>query len=457
MSGIPVDSMENIWLEVQSNISKIMTTQLFNAWIKPIKFLSVQGEYLILEVPDSFSKKFIQEKYSDIISEAMTALTNTSYSLEFTLQEKREEFGTPESFEKATPPSIENAIQIDKKSDNIPFLNPKYTFDKFVCGTSNQFAYAASQAVANKPATNYNPLFIYGGVGLGKTHLLIAIGNQILSGNSSAKICYYTSEKFMNEMINCIRHKKMDDFRNKFRKADVLLIDDIQFMAGRQATQEEFFHTFNSLYESHKQIVLTSDKFPKEIPDLAERLRSRFEWGLIADIQPPDTETKSAILKKKAEFDGISLPDDVALFLSTSSASNVRELEGMLVRLGAYSSLTNSKITLTMAREVLKDIIVDKSKDITIESIQKTVADHFQLKVSDLKSEKRVKTLVVPRQIAIYICRDLTKASYPEIGDKFGGKDHSTVIHSVKKIEKLMATDNETRNTIELIKRLMLN
>ncbi|GAM08498.1 chromosomal replication initiator protein DnaA [Geobacter sp. OR-1] len=335
-------------------------------------------------------------------------------------------------------------------------MNPKYTFEKFVCGSSNQFAYAASQAVANNPATNYNPLFIYGGVGLGKTHLLIAIGNQILATNKSARICYYTSEKFMNEMINSLRHKKMDDFRNKFRKADVLLIDDIQFMANKPATQEEFFHTFNSLYESHKQIVLTSDKFPKEIPELEERLRSRFEWGLIADIQPPDTETKSAILKKKAEFDGILLPDDVALFLSSSSASNVRELEGMLVRLGAYSSLTNSKITLTMAKEVLKDIIVDKSKDISIEYIQKAVADHFQLKISDLKSDKRIKTLVVPRQIAIFICRELTKASYPEIGDKFGGKDHSTVIHSVKKIEKLLGQDHEIRNTIEIIRRSLL-
>ncbi|MBT0665067.1 chromosomal replication initiator protein DnaA [Geobacter pelophilus] len=450
--------MEKIWQEVQFNISKVMTPQTFNAWIKPIRFQSVQGDYLILEVPDSFSREFIKEKYSGIISEAMTALTSTSYSLEFALQEKRDPIPeTPVPAPEAGIDSNVNKAKSEKEADFQTFLNPKYTFEKFVCGSSNQFAYAASQAVANNPATNYNPLFIYGGVGLGKTHLLIAIGNQILASNSSARICYYTSEKFMNEMINSLRHKKMDEFRNKFRKADVLLIDDIQFMANKPATQEEFFHTFNSLYESHKQIVLTSDKFPKEIPDLEERLRSRFEWGLIADIQPPDTETKSAILKKKAEFDGIMLPDDVALFLSSSSASNVRELEGMLVRLGAYSSLTNSKITLTMAREVLKDIIVDKSKDISIESIQKTVADHFQLKVSDLKSDKRIKTLVVPRQIAIYICRELTKASYPEIGEKFGGKDHSTVIHSVKKIEKLFAQDNEIRNTIDFIKRSLLS
>jgi chromosomal replication initiator protein len=261
----------------------------------------------------------------------------------------------------------------------------------------------------------------------------------------------------MNEMINCLRHKKMDDFRNKFRKADVLLIDDIQFMAGKQATQEEFFHTFNTLYESHKQIVLTSDKFPKDIPDLEERLRSRFEWGLIADIQPPDIETKTAILKKKAEFDSIYLPDDVALFLASSSATNVRELEGMLVRLGAYASLTSSKITLTMAREVLKDIIVEKTREISIELIQKTVADHFQLKVSDLKSDKRLKTIVLPRQIAIYICRDMTKASLPEIGKRFGGKDHTTVIHSVKKIEACISQDPDMKATLEVIKRVLLN
>ena len=450
--------MEKIWQEVQSNISKVMTPQTYNAWIKPIRYQSVDGENLVLEVPDSFSREFIREKYSSIISEAMSALTNTSYSLEFALQEKREPVSVPSpSLEKIPSPVRENRSQPEKNDDLRTYLNAKYTFDKFVCGSSNQFAYAASMAVADNPATNYNPLFIYGCVGLGKTHLLMAIGNQILARNNSARIFYYTSEKFMNEMINCMRHKKMEEFRNKFRKADVLLIDDIQFMDNKTATQEEFFHTFNSLHESHKQIVLTSDKFPKEIPDLEERLRSRFEWGLIADIQPPDTETKSAILKKKAEFDRIDLPDDVALFLASSSASNVRELEGMLVRLGAYSSLTNSKITLTMAREVLKDIIVDKTRDISIEIIQKAVADQFQLKVSELKSEKRVKTLVVPRQIAIYLCRELTKASFPEIGSKFGGKDHSTVIHSVRKIEKLLSQDHEIKNHVELIKRGLLS
>ncbi len=453
--------MDKIWHEVKSNISKVMTPQTFNAWIKPIRFQSVNGDYLVLEVPDSFSREFIKDKYSNIIYEALSALTNTSYVLEFSIQDKKDPVnGQNDSVPDQSLNTSSKSIQ-RKSSDNNydfrTFLNPKYTFEKFVCGSGNQFAHAASQAVANNPASSYNPLFIYGGVGLGKTHLLMAIGNHILANNNSARICYYTSEKFMNEMINCIRHKKMDEFRNKFRKADVLLIDDIQFMAGRQATQEEFFHTFNTLYESHKQIVLTSDKFPKEIPDLEERLRSRFAWGLIADIQPPDTETKSAILKKKAEFDGIQLPDDVALFLASSSANNVRELEGMLVRLGAYSSLTNSTITLSMAKEVLKDIIVDKTKDISIELIQKAVSDHFQLKVSELKSDKRIKTVVLPRQIAIYLCRDLTKASFPEIGDKFGGKNHSTVIHSVNKIIKILTQDHDMKNTIEIIKRGLLS
>jgi chromosomal replication initiator protein len=260
----------------------------------------------------------------------------------------------------------------------------------------------------------------------------------------------------MNEMINCIRHKKMDEFRSKFRKADVLLIDDIQFMAGREATEVEFFHTFNALYESHKQIVITSDKFPKDIPGLEERLRSRFEWGLIADIQVPDVETKVAILKKKAELNKIDLPDDVAMLIGSSNASNIREIEGMLIRIGAYASLTKNKINMTMAKDILKDIIVDKSKEISIELIQKTVADHYKIKVSDIKSDRRLKTFVIPRQIAIYLCRELTKASFPEIGDKFGGKDHSTVIYAVKKINTIMSSNPDISNSYDSIKRKLL-
>ena len=447
--------MEKVWLEAQGNIEKVLTPQTFNTWIKPIIFSGATSSSLILEVPNKFIKEWVAEKYLSMIQEAVSALTDATFQIEFKLAEKGD--GEKSSEPPMEKPATQTGREKSKTGDLTTNLNSKYTFDTFVCGSSNQFAHAASQAVANKPASSYNPLFIYGGGGLGKTHLLCAIGNQILGKNSKARVCYYTSEKFMNEMINCIRYKKMDEFRNKFRKMDVLLIDDIQFMAGKEATQEEFFHTFNSLYESHKQIVVTSDKFPKDIPQLEERLRSRFEWGLIADIQPPDTETKVAILKRKAELNAISLPDDVAMFLGSSSTSNVRELEGMLIRLGAFASLTGSEVTLTMAREVLKDIIVDKSRDVTVEMIQKYVADHFRIKLSDMKSDKRLKALVVPRQIAVYLCRELTKASYPEIGDKFGGKDHSTIIYSMKKVERQLAQDLELKSTIENLKRGLLS
>ncbi len=450
--------MENIWQAAQDNIEKVLTPQTFTTWIKPIRFSHINNNQFILQVPNKFIKDWVREKYFSMIQEAVNSLAERQYQLEILISEHDSNEVTPVEPKparkaKESVPAAEAEIASNLNGK----LNPKYTFDTFVCGSSNQFAYAASQAVAAKPATNYNPLFIYGGVGLGKTHLLIAIGNEILKNKPKARICYYTSEKFMNEMINSLRYKKMEEFRNKFRKADLLLIDDIQFMQGKEATQEEFFHTFNSLYESHKQIILTSDKFPREIPGLEERLRSRFEWGLIADIQPPDVETKIAILKKKAELNGIELPDDVALFIGSSASSNIRELEGMLVRLGAYASLTRNKISLNMARDILKDIIVDKSKEITIEMIQKHVADHYKLKISDLKSEKRLKALVVPRQIAIYLCRDMTKASYPEIGEKFGGKDHSTIIHSVKKIDGLLAADPALTETLRMLKHDLLN
>lgn len=449
--------MERIWLEAQSNIEKVLTPQTFNTWIRPIRFVSASNDVLELAVPNKFIQEWLVEKYLGMIQEAVSSVTNAKFQISFRISESAE----PEK-EAVKPVKIESedTLSVKEKSRGIDFvsnLNPKYTFETFVCGGSNQFAHAAAQAVANNPASSYNPLFIYGGVGLGKTHLLIAIGNHIIHKNKKARVSYYTSEKFMNELINCLRYNKMEQFRSKFRSMDVLLIDDVQFIAGKERTQEEFFHTFNSLYESHKQIVVTSDKFPKDIPGLEERLRSRFEWGLIADIQPPDIETKIAILKKKGELDGVKLPDDVALFLASSATSNVRELEGMLIRLGAFSSLTGNAISLAMAREVLKDIIVDKTKEITVEMIQKCVADHFKLKVPDLKSDKRLKAMVIPRQIAIYLCRDLTKYSYPEIGERFGGKDHSTIIHSFKKIDKMISQDLDIKNTIETLKRNLLS
>lgn len=448
--------MKQIWNDALLKMEHVLSPQAYRSWIKPLKFIDTYASSFILEVPNEFHKNEVKNRYIALIREVVAGLTNDSFDIELKIANTVED-----DFQGQILPEHLPSEPINKeKSKPHGFstsLNARYTFDTFVCGTSNEFAHAASQAVAETPANRYNPLFIYGGTGLGKTHLMVAIGNQILSTNPDAKICYYTSETFMNEMINCIRHKKMEEFRSKFRKTDLLLIDDIQFMAGREATEVEFFHTFNALYESHKQIVITSDKFPKDIPGLEERLRSRFEWGLIADIQAPDVETKVAILKKKAELNRIDLPDDVALLIGSSNASNIREIEGMLIRIGAYASLTKNKINLAMAKDILKDIIVDKSKEISIESIQKHVADHFKLKVSDLKSEKRFKTFVLPRQIAIFLSRELTKASFPEIGEKFGGKDHSTVIYAVKKISSVMADKPDVLNSYEVIKRKLLS
>lgn len=448
--------MKQIWNDALSKIEHVLSPQAYRSWIQPIRFVDSYGSSFVLEVPSEFHKNEVKGRYISLIKEVVSGVANDTFEIELQVAETATEttYDTSQEILPTTEPVQKERVKNPGFSTS---LNARYTFDTFVCGTSNEFAYAASQAVAETPASRYNPLFIYGGTGLGKTHLMVAIGNQILSENPDAKICYYTSETFMNEMINSIRHKKMEEFRSKFRKADVLLIDDIQFMAGREATEVEFFHTFNALYESHKQIVITSDKFPKEIPGLEERLRSRFEWGLIADIQPPDVETKVAILKKKAEVNKIDLPDDVALLIGSSNASNIREIEGMLIRIGAYASLTKNKINLLMAKDILKDIIVDKNREISIESIQKQVADHFKLKVADLKSEKRLKSFVIPRQIAIYLSRELTKASFPEIGEKFGGKDHSTVIYAVNKINAVMKDKPEILDSYEIIKKKLLN
>jgi chromosomal replication initiator protein len=396
-----------------------------------------------------------------MIRETVSRIGAVAYRIQLEIksssQEKESNVSEIETPRHTPPPADTSRDNQQREWNGAGNINSKYVFDEFVAGSSNQFAYAAAMAVASNPATTYNPLFIYGGVGLGKTHLVNAIGNAIMKKNPGMRVCYYTSEKFMNELINSLRYAKMDEFRNKFRSMDVLLIDDVQFIAGKERTQEEFFHTFNALYESHKQIVVTSDKFPKEIPGLEERLRSRFEWGLIADIQPPDVETKQAILKMKAEHNGIELPEDVIQFLATSVSSNVRELEGFLIRIGAYASLTSTPVSLAMAREILKDILVEKNREITVEEIQKTVATHFNIKVADIKSPKRLKALVLPRQIAMYLARQLTSCSYPEIGERFGGKDHSTIIHAIKKMEKQMEQDFQLRSIINGIKNGLLH
>jgi len=449
--------MNKLWKDTLQHLQSQLSAQHFSTWIKPIRLQTINKDMVHLEVPNRFVLDWVKDNYARLIQETLSNLGAVDYKLTWTIGResvKKEE--NKEAPQVETPPEkpVRAAATTTMPASHTN-LNPKYNFDAFVSGSSNQFAHAAAMAVAANPATTYNPLFIYGGVGLGKTHLVNAIGNAMLARNPQLRVCYYASEKFMNELINSIRYAKMDDFRNKFRSMDVLLIDDVQFIAGKERTQEEFFHTFNALYESHKQIVVTSDKFPKEIPELEERLRSRFEWGLIADIQPPDIETKQAILRLKAEQNRIDLPDDVARFLASSVASNVRELEGYLVRIGAYASLTSTTITLEMARDILKDILVDKVKEITVEEIQKTVAGHYNIKVSDIRSPKRLKALILPRQIAMYLSRQMTDCSYPEIGERFGGKDHSTIIHAIRKIEKNLEDDLNLRVTIDNLKNTL--
>jgi chromosomal replication initiator protein len=450
--------MQKAWQKATENLEKVLSDRDFATWIKPVTYSHHDGSTVFLSVPTSFFKDWLKENYLTVLVGAMTVTSGQPLSIEFVVRgdDQESEAALPEYLVtngSSSDTEREKAVQAEQAFTQ---LNPKYTFDLFVSGTGNHFAHAAAVAVANNPADTYNPLFIYGGVGLGKSHLLNAIGHTIRTNTPELRVCYCSAEKFMYEMVNHLRLKKMDLFRNRFRNLDVLLIDDIQFISGKTGTQEEFFHTFNALYETHKQIVITSDKFPREISDLEERLRSRFEWGLIADIQPPDLETKIAILKKKSETTKIRLPDDVVYFLASSDTRNIRELEGMLIRLGAYSSLQNIPITIEMARESLKDILGDRRKEISIEQIQKAVAELFDLKVSDLKSDKRLKNFVQARQVAIWLCRDMTKASYPDIGARFGGKDHSTVIYAAKKVEKALQEDQRLAKMIENVKQNLL-
>lgn len=442
-------SMEDLWSKVTETLKERIGPQNYDIWIKPIQLISMDGDKVEMEVPNRFFREWILEHYSVYINEVFSDLTQKPLYLQFRIKNDPGSRKIEKRGESA--PSQENPISPTPHLFKPPF-NPKYTFENFVVGASNQFANAACLAVANLPAKNYNPLFIYGGVGLGKTHLLHAIGNHIFSHRvlpDVKKICYTSAEEFTNEMINSIRFEKMEEFRNKYRRMDILLIDDIQFIAGKERTQAEFFHTFNSLYEARKQIVVTSDKFPKDIPNFEERLRSRFEWGLIADIQPPDIETKVAILRKKAENEKIDLPNDVAFFLASQIDSNIRMLEGCLIRIGAFASLSKTPIDLPTAKEVLKNIIKPKEELISIDAIQKVVAGYFNIKISDFKVKRKNKGLVVPRQIAIFLSRKLTEASLVEIGEKFGGKDHSTVLHSIKKVEKKITTDPSFKEMIE--------
>jgi chromosomal replication initiator protein len=447
-------------LRILDALEKKINRHSYDTWLKPTRYSHSSNGIMYVRVPTNEFRS-VGDKYADLISEALDNLNMDYQDVQFV---------TPDDDPAATPVRHDGGLtaapapampshpisQSRFDWDGAAQLNARYTFDAFVIGSGNQFAHAACQAVSQRPSKAYNPLFLYGGVGMGKTHLMQAIGHEIKRMMPQSAICYVSSEKFTNEMINSLRYDKMTSFRDKFRNMDVLLIDDIQFLAQKERTQEEFFHTFNALHESMKQIVIASDRPPKELAEFEDRLRSRFEWGLIADIQPPDIETRVAILEKKAEFEGIELPQEVAIFLATNIDSNVRELEGSLTRLGAFASLNKCPITVDFAREVLQSVLRDRGdRAVTIESIQKAVCDFFRIRPNDLRSKKRTRTVALPRQIAMYLCRLHTHASFPVIGERFGGRDHSTVIHAAQVIERRLREDPGFRATVERIERLL--
>lgn len=444
-------TVETLWDEALQYIHARVPKQVYDTWFIPVHLERIENSTAHIGVPNKFFGEWLDTHYAALLADAVSnARGGGQTTVAFTVREKTA-VHQPEAPSSIPPQRTGN----QGKGRRGIQLNPKYTFKNFVVGAGNQFAHAACMAVAEQPGQTYNPLFIYGGVGLGKTHLLNAIGNHVAE-QSDLRIAYLTTEQFTNEVINSIRYDKMMDLRKRYRHIDMLMIDDIQFLMGKERTQEEFFHTFNALYEGHKQIVLSSDRFPKDMPDIEERLRSRFEWGLIADLQPPDVETRIAILRKKSEDEGVKLPEDVIQFLSVTMKSNIRELEGSLVRLGAYASLTGQVITLELAKNLLRDLIGDKKKVVAMDDIQEAVCTQFHVKLTELKSRRRSKTLVHPRQIAMYLCRELTDASYPEIGRQFGGKDHTTIIHACRQVGKAKETDTALQTTIEALKEQIL-
>jgi len=434
----------SLWDDILARIETKVNRHSFYTWFRPTTFVAEDRLSLTVRVPNPLFKDWLTKHYSGVIAEAMNEVKRPNLSLNFVAEPQMDVPVIPLSVEEAALESGQPAATPPGPAG----LNPRYTFDTFIVGSSNQFAHAACRAVAEAPSRSYNPLFIYGGVGLGKTHLMHAVGQYVLQHDRNLKLTYISSERFMNEMINAVRYDRVLDFRERYRSVDVLLVDDIQFLAGKEGTQTEFFHTFNALYDSQKQIVLSSDCPPHEIPALEERLRSRFEWGLTADIQSPDLETKVAILKKKAETEAVPLADNVAMYIAGKIKSNIRELEGSLIRLIAYASLTGQEITLSLAQEVLKNILDHETKAVTIEAIQKFVADYYNLKMVDLKSRNNSKSVAMPRQIAMYLCKSLTHASLPEIGRSFGGKHHSTVIHSIRKVEDLRKKEGDFNTLI---------
>jgi chromosomal replication initiator protein len=461
----------NYWVRILAALEKKINRQSFDTWLKPTRFSHVSGKTLFVRIPSS-EFEHIGDRYADLIQEAIDNLNLDIESVTFqtpaqdpTVPKVREDggFAPVPSHSPSAPAGNGNGNSRATRGGSTPVpaveqarfdwsaasqLNPKYQFDAFVIGSGNQFAMAAAQAVAERPSKAYNPLFLYGGSGMGKTHLMQAIGHDVKRRQPHASISYISGEKFTNEMINSVRYDKMTTFRDKYRTTDVLLVDDIQFLAGKERTQEEFFHTFNALHESMKQIVIASDRPPKELADFEDRLRSRFEWGLIADIQPPDLETKVAILQKKAESEHTQLPTDVALFIASNVRTNVRELEGALVRLIAWCSMHGVEISLSVAQQCLKQFIDTQVRKITIEAIQRAVAEQFGMRVAELKQKNNSRQIVVPRQIAMFLAKQLTEASLPEIGRQFGGKHHTTVMHSISKIDELKRTDKDLGRTL---------
>lgn len=439
-------SLDDIWRSALDLMQAELSEVSFNTWFNTIEPLSMNESEIVLGAPNEFTKKILEDRYFVLLKSAIAQATGMDYTIKLIFPGEEIDVEEGGGLEK---PNASDTSFIQNSQ-----LNPKYTFDSFVIGNSNRFAHAASLAVAEAPALAYNPLFIYGGVGLGKTHLMHAIGHYILSQNSKAKVVYVSSEKFTNELINSIRDDKNAEFRNKYRNIDVLMIDDIQFIAGKERTQEEFFHTFNALHDANKQIIISSDRTPKEIPTLEDRLRSRFEWGLIADIQAPDLETRIAILRKKAKIENINVNNDVMLCIATNIKSNIRELEGALIRVLAYSSLTNRKVSVELAEEALRDMISStKPKEINVTLIKEVVSKDYKIKIEDFSSKKRTRSIAFPRQIAMYLCRELTDLSLPKIGEEFGGRDHTTVIHAYEKISKDIESDSEFKTRIDKLFR----
>ena len=444
--------IEELWNKILETIKEELSPQAYNSWFSQTKVVKFDETELIISAPGDFCKDWLEKHYAVFIKDILKRILNSDDNLKIEFRTADPKFSAPA---RSTARPKKKTKKEDTFFKNTSFLlNPKYTFDDFVVGNSNRFAHAACLAVAQSPAKAYNPLFIYGGVGLGKTHLIQAIGNYITQYNGKTRVLYISSEKFTNELINSIRDDRTVAFREKYRSVDVLLIDDIQFLAGKERTQEEFFHTFNTLYESNKQIVITSDRPPKDITTLEERLISRFEWGLITDIQPPDFETRIAILRKKGQLENLNVPDKVIEFIAEKIPSNIRQLEGALTKLTAYSTLTKKELSISSAQNILKDIIPLENKKISIDQIQKTVTGYYTIKVNSLVSKKRTKDIVLARQVAIYLSRELTDLSLNSIGEAFGRRDHTTIIHSYTKIKNKIEKDKSFKG---IIKNLVLS